>query len=778
MHGRPGSHGRVLFPVARVFALVAALLIPGGAAFGQEQPARDRNGLPLWEIAVYEDFPVRLELRDAVALQELLQRVPVTSFSREQIRPAQVPAVPGALIFEPRVTDREAAALRAAGYTFTVLPDLEQEGRRAVEAFWAEQAAKGFAGLDPSKALYYPTHAQIGADFAALAAAHPTLARTFTWGNSVQGRALWGIVISDDVQNTEAEPEVRLSSTMHGDEPVDMVMLWNLAQYLVNNYGLPGYEDVTDLVDNTEIHIMPLHNPDGYTAGTRTNANGVDLNRNFPEPAGTHLTTQVENLAFMDHANTHHFVVSQNGHGGALVVNYPWDYTFTLAPDNDAIIDLSLEYSTYNLPMYNGAFPQGITNGADWYVALGTLQDWSYFATGCIDVTIEIGNLKWPAASQLDGFWDDNRESLMHYVKAARYGIHGTVTDAVTGQPLAATVTVTGNTEPVTTDPDHGDYYKLLPTGTFELTFTAAGHTAQTVSGVPVTWGTPVTVDVALQPLGTTETVVLFASDFEAGTGGWTGTWGPAVPAEGHDSLQCIEDSPGTSYPNSTTSTMTMSSGVDLTDAVGGQIRFWAKWDIQALWDACFFEASINGGATWTPVATEHTGLTSGQGAQIPGGVPAFDGVQSVWILNTADLTPVLGTADLRLRFRMASNASTTGAGFYLDDFAVEILRLVVSDTVPGVRVPVAAVRAWPNPFNPATTVSFTVPAAGPARLTIHDVQGRLVRTLVDEPLPAGDGRRLWDGRTDSGAQAASGVYFARLVSGSAGAVSKLTLVQ
>ena len=174
-----------------------------------------------------------------------------------------------------------------------------------------------------------------------------------------------------------------------------------------------------------------------------------------------------------------------------------------------------------------------------------------------------------------------------------------------------------------------------------------------------------------------------------------------------------------------------MSSGVDLTDAVGGQIRFWGKWDIQTLWDACFFEASINGGTSWTPVATERTGLTSGQGAQIPGGVPAFDGVQSAWVLNTADLSPVLGVADLRLRFRMASDSSTTGAGFYLDDFTVEIQRLVVSDTVPGVRTPVAAVRAWPNPFNPATT-TFRHPA-GPVTPASRSSAARLRRICATE---------------------------------------------
>ena len=235
--GRNRNHARRLLITILAALLVLAATLP---AAGAAPIPTDGNGLPLWVERTWNDFPVSLELADAAAVARLLATVPIASFDREQLRPD--PAS-GRLVFTPRVTAAEAAALGAAGYTFTRLPDREQEGRRAVEAFWAEQAAKGFAPPDPAKALVYPTHAQIGTDLAALAAAHPTLARTFTMGTSVQGRAMWGIVISDDVQSTEAEPEVRLTSSIHGDETVGMVMLWNLAHYLLDNYGQPGFED-------------------------------------------------------------------------------------------------------------------------------------------------------------------------------------------------------------------------------------------------------------------------------------------------------------------------------------------------------------------------------------------------------------------------------------------------------------------------------------------------------------------------------------------------------
>jgi hypothetical protein len=69
-----------------------------------------------------------------------------------------------------------------------------------------------------------------------------------------------------------------------------------------------------------------------------------------------------------------------------------------------------------------------------------------------------------------------------------------------------------------------------------------------------------------------------------------------------------------------------------------------------------------------------------------------------------------------------------------------------------------------PNPFNPRTTISFRLDsAASRASLRVYDVSGRLVRTLVDGALAAGDHEVLWRGRDDGGREVASGVYLYRL---------------
>jgi hypothetical protein len=86
-----------------------------------------------------------------------------------------------------------------------------------------------------------------------------------------------------------------------------------------------------------------------------------------------------------------------------------------------------------------------------------------------------------------------------------------------------------------------------------------------------------------------------------------------------------------------------------------------------------------------------------------------------------------------------------------------------------------------PNPFNPATTIRFLAPGAGasrPVRLAIYDVEGRLVRELVDGPFGTGEQAVRWDGRTGKGGRAASGAYFMKLEVAGSTLTGKLVLLQ
>jgi hypothetical protein len=85
---------------------------------------------------------------------------------------------------------------------------------------------------------------------------------------------------------------------------------------------------------------------------------------------------------------------------------------------------------------------------------------------------------------------------------------------------------------------------------------------------------------------------------------------------------------------------------------------------------------------------------------------------------------------------------------------------------------------AAPNPFNPVTTLSFDLPRAAVVRVTIYDVRGRHVITLLDAQLTAGHHVRRWDGRDAQGRHVPSGTYFAHLHAGELQARRKLVLLQ
>jgi hypothetical protein len=90
----------------------------------------------------------------------------------------------------------------------------------------------------------------------------------------------------------------------------------------------------------------------------------------------------------------------------------------------------------------------------------------------------------------------------------------------------------------------------------------------------------------------------------------------------------------------------------------------------------------------------------------------------------------------------------------------------------------VGALAIWPNPCNPRAHLAFELADAGPVRLSLYDLAGRLVRTLLDDSLPPGHHEVVWDGRDATGRDAASGMYLARLRYGEEVATARLGLLR
>ncbi len=346
----------------------------------------------------------------------------------------------------------------------------------------------------------YYSHDQYVQFMQQTAANYPSICELVQIGTSVQNRPILFLKISDNVSIAENEPEFRYVSSIHGDEVVGFDLLIRLIQLLTSEYG--SNPRITNLVNNTEIWINPLANPDGYVLQQRFNANGIDLNRNYPMPNGVQHPDgnqwAIENVAMMNFFADKRIVLSANFHGGALVMNYPWDYTYTLTPDDALIQQAALAYASNNTQMYNSSsFTNGITNGAAWYVITGSYQDWNYGFTNTIDITAEIGNIKWPPASQLVNYWNQNQESLLSYMEFVHRGVNGVV-QSIAGQPLDAVISVQGNSKTILTDPQVGDYHRMLLPGNYSITASSPGYISQTATVTVPPTGT-VTQDFTLE---------------------------------------------------------------------------------------------------------------------------------------------------------------------------------------------------------------------------------------------------------------------------------------
>ncbi len=355
----------------------------------------------------------------------------------------------------------------------------------------------------------YHNHADLTTALQDLATANPTLCHLESIGNSVQGREIWAMKVSDNPTVEEDEPEFRFMATIHGDEPVGTEMCVYMIETLVAGYGTDTR--ITNLVDNVELWFVPMYNPDGNALGQRYNANGYDLNRNFPDwyddRDNTTSGRPLEVGLLMEWSWQHNFILSTMYHGGAQVANYPWDNNetgssvFSPTPDEDVAYAVSYLYASTNTYLLNGGFTDGITNGAEWYSVSGGVQDWCYSMGGEMCITMELSNTKWPSYTTLDNYWAANEEGMFAMAEFCLRGVRGIVTDANTGLPLDDVNVYLDDREfPTYTDGAVGDYHRLAMPGTYSLTFEKDGYFSQTVSSVSVGSGAATVVDVQLVP--------------------------------------------------------------------------------------------------------------------------------------------------------------------------------------------------------------------------------------------------------------------------------------
>uniref|UniRef100_A0A667FUS9 Adipocyte enhancer-binding protein 1 n=1 Tax=Lynx canadensis TaxID=61383 RepID=A0A667FUS9_LYNCA len=277
----------------------------------------------------------------------------------------------------------------------------------------------------------------------------------------------------------------------------------NWAMGLWTEEGFDIYEDFPDLNSvlwgAEERKWVPYRVPN----------NNLPIPERYLSPDATVSTEVRAIIAWME---KNPFVLGANLNGGERLVSYPYDMARTptqeqlLAaamaaargededevseaqetPDHAIFRWLAISYASAHLTMtepYRGGCQaqdytsgMGIVNGAKWNPRSGTINDFSYLHTNCLELSIYLGCDKFPHESELPREWENNKEALLTFMEQVHRGIKGVVTDEQ-GIPIAnATISVSGINHGVKTA-GGGDYWRILNPGEYRVTAHAEGYT-------------------------------------------------------------------------------------------------------------------------------------------------------------------------------------------------------------------------------------------------------------------------------------------------------------
>jgi len=141
---------------------------------------------------------------------------------------------------------------------------------------------------------------------------------------------------------------------------------------------------------------------------------------------------------------------------------------------------------------------------------------------------------------------------------------------------------------------------------------------------------------------------------------------------------------------------------------------------------------------------------------------PGWAGSGGGWEGAVFNLSDYIGP-DVRFRLEFGSDGGVIGEGFWVDEIAFDdglTITSAAAGDAPAQSGPRLAV--YPNPFNPSTTVAWSITEPGRLEIAVYDPSGRRVRTLLDRAVAETSGAVTWDGRDERGRPAASGIYLVR----------------
>jgi hypothetical protein len=192
-----------------------------------------------------------------------------------------------------------------------------------------------------------------------------------------------------------------------------------------------------------------------------------------------------------------------------------------------------------------------------------------------------------------------------------------------------------------------------------------------------------------------------------------------------------------------------------------------AKKQGNAYWDGGNVQISVDGGE-WTiiePVNGYPANTIIGlQGA------PGFGGETDGWIPAMFDIADYIGS-DVQFRFQFGSTNNAENRGWFIDHFTIYGADLpgsgsgIANHFIDEIPDYFSLYQNYPNPFNPTTTIQFELPQRTNFTLRIYNVNGKLIKTLIDEFMEAGYHSVVWDGTDAAGKAVNSGLYIYHLES-------------
>jgi len=492
-------------------------------------------------------------------------------------------------------------------------------------------------------------------------------------------------------------------------------------------------------------------------------------------------------------------------------VLYPFGYEDgVVAPDHAALEELAIDMAVTIPGQYGGNYTP--MPGWDLYPCTGTTDDYTYGTHGVFSFTIELATEFIPPAGQVAGICEDNIEAAMILLDRVNGSIlTGHITDADTDEPIEAMIFIDGiddigvYREPYMSNEEFGSYYRLLTNDTYNVTISAYGYDSQTYEDVVIDDDVTL-LDVALVP--SSSTIDLSGVVTDGDTGEPLANAVVAIQDFGVPSVTTnangeyiIEDLYEFNYMIAVYSSI--HAGLleqHFVTAANSVIDF----ELYAIPDGTFengeYESSWNlsGNNNWViDNATVYSGNYSARSGTIYDdqtsslSISLFvqdDGEISFYqkVSSETDYDYLRFYIDNTLQDNWSGNGSwefetfSVESGFhtfkweYYKDGGVSSFQdcaWIDEITFPANSVDVTPDENsmiqiaefygnYPNPFNPTTTFSYNLATESEISLTLFNVKGQKIKTLVNENQTAGNHQITWDGTDDHGKKVSTGIYF------------------